>query len=277
MVSIVIPVYNEERLISSCLDSLSRQTFKDFEVILVDDESTDSSKASAKSLKLKNLQILSQNHQGPGPARNLGVKHAKGGILVFVDADMTFETNFIKKLTEPILKGKTKGTFTKEEFVANWDNLWARCWNYNEGIGNNRRISQDYPDSSPVFRAILKTEFDKVGGFDNIGFTDDWTLSRKLGFRATVAPDAICYHRNPETLKEIYRQARWIGKNEFISGNPLKRLISLIRFNLVFQTIRGVFISAKYKELAFLVFQFIYYLGINMSICFSFLGEETSK
>ncbi len=251
------------------------------EIIVVDDGSTDKTLQVLAEFPISNFQfpirIIKQKHQGPGVARNLGAKHAKGDILVFVDADMTFDKDFINNLIDPIIKKKSKGTFTKDEYVSNWDNVWARCWNYNEGISDNRRIPKNFPDTSPVFRAIGKSEFIKIGGFDDIGFTDDWTLSRKLGYQATAAKNAVCYHRNPETLKDVYTQARWIGKNEFISGIFWKRIVNLIRLNPIIQTIFGVFIALRYRELSFLVFQFVYYAGINVSIVGSFLGEAKSK
>jgi|SRR3989338_8284087 len=262
MISVIIPFYNEKiSVLSACVSSLQKQSFKDFEIILVDDGSTNNSK-----LKTQNFKLYSQSHQGPGVARNLGAEKAKGDILVFVDADMTFDKDFIKNLIAPIFKRESKGTFTKEEFVSNWNNVWARCWNYNEGIFNKSRIPESYPDTSPVFRAILKSEFRKVKGFDDIGYTDDWTLSRKLGYQATLSRGAICYHRNPETLKEIYTQARWIGNNEFISGSLIRRLYNLIRYSLPVQMMKALFIVLKTGELKQILFQIIYSFGINVSI-----------
>ena len=172
---------------------------------------------------------------------------------------------------------KTKGTFTKEEYVSNWENKWARCWNYYQGIKDKRRIPQDYSDKSPVFRAILKKEFEKVGGFSDIGFTDDWTLSRKLGIKATLAKGAICYHHNPDSLKEIYRQARWIGKNEFISGNLIRKIINIFRYSLAVQTVISFIKAFQYKEIGMIPFSYIYSLGIRRSISMSFFGERKSK
>jgi glycosyltransferase involved in cell wall biosynthesis len=280
MVSVIIPYFNEASVLTDCIRSLSKQTYRSVEIIVIDDGSTDNSRAviekAAESIDVRIL-YLEQTHKGPAHARNLGASHAKGEILVFADADMNFDRGYIEYLIAPILEGKAKGTFTKEEFVANWDNIWSRCWNYNEGIATNRRVPDTYPDISPVFRAIRKNEFVRVGGFDPIGFTDDWTLSRKLGYSAVVADNAICYHNNPSTLIEIYKQARWIGKNEFISGTLNKRLISLIRYNEVIQLIRGGLISLKYKEPEFLIFQAVYYTGIYISIVRSFMGEGKNK
>ncbi len=279
MISIIIPAYNESKVISNCLESLFKQNYQNFEVIIIDDGSEDNTKFKVQSLKLKNKNILllSQKHQGPAVARNLGASHAKGDILVFVDADMTFDKDFIGNLISPVLKREAKGTFTKEEYVSNWDNVWARCWNYNENISDRRRIPQIYPDKSPVFRAILKSEFERISGFDDIGFTDDWTLSRKLKYEAKITKDAVCYHENPDTLKDVFNQSRWIGKNEFISGDVVRKLYSLFRYNIIFQTIRGAIISIKYREIYFMVFQFVYYIGLNISILLSFVGESKSK
>src|SRR5689334_10974235 len=120
-ISVIIPIYNEEKSIKDCLESLDKQSFRDFEVILIDDGSTDKTSVILLNLKITNFkfQILKQNHLGPGVARNLGAKNAKGEILVFVDADMIFDKDFLEKLTEPIRVGKVIGTFSKEEFVVN--------------------------------------------------------------------------------------------------------------------------------------------------------------
>lgn len=127
--SVIISTYNEEFTIKDCLASLKAQSYSDFEIIVVDDGSMDS---TLKLLKESGVLFLRQNHQGPGAARNLGAKNAKGEILVFVDADMTFDRNFLKNLTKPILNEKAKGTFSKYEYVSNWENIWARCWNINQ-------------------------------------------------------------------------------------------------------------------------------------------------
>lgn len=179
--TVIIPTYNEEESVIDCLESLDAQTLRDFEVILVDDGSTDRTLQKVRSHKPLNykLSYFIQNHHGPGAARNFASKKAKGEILVFVDADMTFDKDFLKRLIKPIKKGDAKGTFSKEEYVSNWQNVWARCWNINEGWQEKRRHPKNYPDKQKVFRAVLKTEFDRVGGFTPGGYNDDWSLSKK--------------------------------------------------------------------------------------------------
>lgn len=255
-VSIIIPTYNEEKVINFCLGSLTKQTYKDIEIIVVDDGSSDNSK-----FKIQNLKLLEQQHKGPGEARNLGAKHAKGEILVFVDADMTFDKDFVKKLVEPIIKGEAKGTFSKEEYVSNPNNIWSQCWGINEGWKKDKRHPKNYPDTQKVFRAILKSEFDRVGGFESGGhYTDDWSLSQRLGYEATVATGAKFYHKNPDNLGEVFNQARWVAKRPYKLG-LFGLYIALIRSFLPFSIIVGVIKSIFYLQPAFLVFKIIYDFG----------------
>jgi len=274
-VSVIIPVYNEEKVIKECLESLIKQSFGNFEVILVDDGSTDKTLDIVNKINLKGLKlsIYKQNHQGPGAARNLGAKHSKGEILVFVDSDMTFDKNFLKKLIKPIVEGKSKGTFSREEYVSNWDNVWARCWNINEGWEDRKRHPKNYPDRQKVFRAILKKEFDRVGGFTPGGYDDDWSLGIKLGFDAVDVGMAKFYHQNPDSFSEIFKQAKWIAKREYKFG-LIGSFLALFRASLPVSIIVGFFKSVVKGELAFLFFKIVYDLGIFIGILEHLQGNQ---
>lgn len=280
LVSVIIPTYNEERVISDCLKSLIRQSYQPLEIIIVDDGSTDQTFKIVKILnsQFSVLKLLRQNHKGPGIARNLGAKYSKGEILVFADADMTFDKNFIKDLVKPITERKTIGTFSKNEMVANADNIWSICWNINRNVPPDRMLPKDYPSEAPVYRAILKSEFDKVSGFDATGeYTDDWSLWRKLGIKSTVAKDAIYYHSNPSSLSEVWKKARWIGKNEFISGDLTRRVRSIILYSFPLSIIIGIYKSVAKGQISFVIFKIWYDLAVWTSVLMSFLGEEKSK
>lgn len=283
-ISIIIPTFNEKRVLEDCIESLGAQIDTDFEIIVVDDGSNDTTSQMLRgaSKTLPNFHFLEQKHQGPGAARNLGAKHAKGEILVFVDADMTFDKSFLSKLVEPIenptsprLRG-ARGTFSKEEYVANWNNIWSRCWNINENWEPRRRHPKNYPDHQLVFRAILKSEFDRVGGFTPGGYDDDWSLYQKLGYEATNAPGAVFYHKNPGNLTEIFSQAKWIGKRKYklgIFGN----LGALVRASLPVSFIVGLFKSAINLNFAFLIFKLTYDFGIFVGIIEYLISGKVSK
>ncbi len=276
LISIIIPFYNEQEVIADCLLSLSKQTYPNIEIITIDDGSSDSSIQVIKKFPVK---ILKQDHKGPGVARNIGAQNAKGEILVFVDADMSFDRNFIKDLTVPILKGKTIGTFSKNEMNKNRENLFSRFWNINRGWPVDRLIPPNYPNFSPVFRAILKSEFDSVEGFETTGeYTDDWSLSKKLNKKASLAKGAIYYHSNPENLKEVWQQARWIGKNSFLSGNLLRKFRSLLRFSLLSSIASGLYKSIILGfDFRFVLFKVFYDFAVLVSVLKSFFKEAKYK
>jgi glycosyltransferase involved in cell wall biosynthesis len=277
-ISVIIPTYNEEGVILDCLKSLAKQTLKNFEVIVVDDGSTDATYKVASKFQIPNskFQIINSNHEGPGGARNKGAKSVKGDILVFVDSDMTFDRNFLKMLVKPIVSGKSKGTFSKDEIVSNWDKPFARCYSLNEGWENKKRHPKNYPDKQKVFRAILRTEFERVGGFTPGGYNDDWSLSEKLGYEAIVAPNAIFFHKNPDNIKEIFNHAIWVGKRKYKFG-ILGAVIALIRSSLLISLVIGLFKSFIYSLPQFLIFKVVYDLGIFVGIIKFLFTKSGSK
>jgi glycosyltransferase involved in cell wall biosynthesis len=278
MISIIIPTYNEKNDLENCIESLGAQTFTDFEIIVIDDGSTDGTLEILKNLKrsLPNFKFAKQEHKGAGAARNMGASFAKGEILVFVDADMTFDEDFVKELTEPIIKGNTKGTFSKEEMVSNWENIWARCWNTNEGWEDKRRHPKSYPSHQPVFRAILKEEFDKAKGFTPGGYDDDWSLSKKLGYEADAAPGAVFYHKNPSNLIEIFNHAKWVGKRHYKFGF-VGSVVALLRSSLPVSLLIGLIKSLITLNFAFLIFKIVYDAGIFTGILELLILNKKSK
>jgi len=251
-------------------------------VLVVDDGSTDKTKSKIKEqiskIPRKNIKLYEQDHLGPAAARNLGASRAKGEILVFVDADMEFEPDFISKLIAPISTSRTIGTFSKEEYLLNKDNVWARCWNLNLGRKTDRMHSENYPDTQAVFRAILRSKFQETGGFDSkLGYTDDWSLARKLGTLATVAPGARYYHRNPDTLSEVWTQARWFGKNEFLTGDLVRKIYNIFRYDPLLSLLKGIVGAFLWRVPQYLIFKPVYDTAVFTSVVLSFLGEQKNK
>lgn len=97
LISVVIPVYNAEKFLDQCLFSLKYQTLPRFEVLCVDDGSTDQSVEIVKRYVQSDsrFKFFSQTHQFAGVARNLGIKKAKGEYLLFLDADDYFVPNLL--------------------------------------------------------------------------------------------------------------------------------------------------------------------------------------
>ena len=96
LVSIIVPVYNCEKYIKDCLDSIFNQDYENFEVICVDDGSSDNSKNII--LRYEKVKYFYQTNHGQGAARNLGINKASGEWLTFCDSDDFLEPNFISKM-----------------------------------------------------------------------------------------------------------------------------------------------------------------------------------
>ena len=99
-ISVIIPVYNVEKYLRECLDSLINQSFMDFEVICIDDGSTDKSYKILEEYSQKDsrIKVLKQEHNGAGAARNLGIEIAKGKYIQFLDSDDYFEPDMLEEL-----------------------------------------------------------------------------------------------------------------------------------------------------------------------------------
>ena len=99
-VSVIVPVYNVEKYLSKCLDSLVNQTLKDIEIIIVNDSSPDNSKKIIFEYmkKYKNIKYYEKENGGQGSARNLGLKYAKGEYVAYVDSDDYVDYDMFEKM-----------------------------------------------------------------------------------------------------------------------------------------------------------------------------------
>ena len=124
MISVIVPIYNVEKYLEECLDSIQNQTYSDIEVILVNDGSTDKSKEiCGKYCKEDNrFQLLNQENQGLSAARNTGVAASRGEFIVFVDSDDMILANYLETLMhymrEDVDIVESQFTVSNEEFLA---------------------------------------------------------------------------------------------------------------------------------------------------------------
>ena len=98
LISIIVPVYNVEKYLKRCIDSILNQTFKDFELILVNDGSTDNCENICKEYIIKDRRVkyFYQNNKGVSEARNLGIENSCGNYIQFIDADDYIDKNFLE-------------------------------------------------------------------------------------------------------------------------------------------------------------------------------------
>ena len=124
MISIIVPVYNVEEYLEECLESIRKQTYQNIEVLLVNDGSTDGSKAICERYCKENrrFHLLNQENQGLSAARNTGVAASRGEFIVFVDSDDMILANYLETLMhymrEDVDIVESQFTVSNEEFLA---------------------------------------------------------------------------------------------------------------------------------------------------------------
>jgi glycosyltransferase involved in cell wall biosynthesis len=114
-VSVIVPVYNSAQYLSECLESVLSQSFKNFEVICINDGSTDNSLEILKQFQNKDsrIKIIDQENQGVSTARNAGLKIAQGKYVGFVDSDDTIEKDFFGKLYDTAERNNADAVYSK--------------------------------------------------------------------------------------------------------------------------------------------------------------------
>ena len=102
LVSVIVPVYNGEKYLRLCIESIINQSYKNIEIILINDGSTDNSGriCDVCTLGEKRIRVIHTENNGPAATKNTGIKHSRGEFLFFVDSDDFVENNAINLLTE---------------------------------------------------------------------------------------------------------------------------------------------------------------------------------
>ena len=121
IVSIIVPVFNSEKYIEKCLKSLLAQTYKDLEILVIDDGSKDNSSDVVRQLQLddQRIKLICQENQGVSSARNKGIEMSKGQYIVFVDSDDYVESNYVETLLD--LYEEERGDVAISNYVINHD------------------------------------------------------------------------------------------------------------------------------------------------------------
>lgn len=146
LVSVVVPVYNTEEFIQDCIDSVTNQTYPNWELILVDDQSKDSSFLICQNAAIKNPRIKAlkqEKNLGALEARNRGIRESRGKFLCFLDSDDTFELTKIEKQVAFMLDNNYAVTFTMfqritedGEFMGKSNVSFAPKIDYHQLLGN---------------------------------------------------------------------------------------------------------------------------------------------
>lgn len=186
LVSVIIPVFNGEKYLSEAIQSVLDQTYQPFEVIVVDDGSTDCSAEIA--LSFSGVVYIYQDNAGTASARNRGLRDAQGEYLAFLDADDLWLPDKIAVQMDALLNDSSLDIVTGQVQQRN---------EYNKS--SQLTPPQIRPGYSPIAMLVRRRVFDRLGPFH-----DDWRVgefiswfakAKELGFKMEILPDLVAVRR----------------------------------------------------------------------------------
>jgi len=252
-VSIIIPAYNAEQTIRETITSVQEQTFSDFEIIIINDGSTDKTLEIIQNITDSRIQCFSYQNSGVAVARNRGLFHAKGEFIAFLDADDLWTTDKLELQVKALQNNSEAGV--------------AYSWTY----FSHQDETQSYTDTSCLFEGnvyadlliknflhsgsnplVRKEAIDKVGLFDMILVPcEDWDYYIRL---ASIYPFVLI-----PKAQVIYRQSLGSGSSQI--DKVEKSILSVI--DRAFQAASSEYQFLKYQSLAwsykYLVQQYLKY------------------
>ena len=217
MFSIIIPNYNSSKWIKQCLDSALNQTYKDFELIIVDDMSEDNSVDIIKSYNDSRIKLIELDHKAyNGGARNIGVKAATREYILFMDCDDWFNNNSVLEIISQEIRrthadlirlpymaycnGKKARVMLKEENLDKLANTifvapWTKCI--------KRELFVEFPENS-----LLEDVVQHIAQIDNIetiGYCNVPVIVWNRSNENAISSDTIKYDKTSKRYSSVYR------------------------------------------------------------------------
>ncbi|MFV0572256.1 MAG: glycosyltransferase family 2 protein [Xanthomarina gelatinilytica] len=169
--SIIIPLYNKEAYIKNTLKSVLNQVYVNFEILVINDGSTDKSLEVINSLKDPRIKVYSKDNEGVSAARNFGIKHAIGKYVAFLDADDLWDSKFLNHISNLILLFPSENIFTTALKIRTRKTTYPANYNYLPRekpiiITDFFSASMDHPILSGSSCVIKKKCLEKIGLFN---------------------------------------------------------------------------------------------------------------
>jgi cellulose synthase/poly-beta-1,6-N-acetylglucosamine synthase-like glycosyltransferase/peptidoglycan/xylan/chitin deacetylase (PgdA/CDA1 family) len=222
LLTVIIPAYNEEKVLSKSVRSVLKSYYRNFEIIIVNDGSSDTTKQVAQKLaRNPKVIVINQENSGKSVAVNTGIRASKGEIIISMDADTIFPPKvlgkFVRHFADPSV-GAVAGMIK----VGNINNIVSR-WQALEYITsiNVERSAQAYINAILIApgacSAWRKNAVIEAGGYSGSTLAEDCDLTlsvRKAGYRVIQDNEAEAYTEAPLTLKSLAKQRfRWVFGN----------------------------------------------------------------
>lgn len=272
--SVVVPVYNRPQEVEELLDSLTKQTFTNFEVLIIEDGSTDKCDQVVDSYQPKlNIHYYFKENSGQGFTRNYGFERAKGDYIVVFDSDCIIPDNYFQEV-DKFLKVNPVDAFGGPDKAHPDFNDLQKAISYSMtsplttgGIrGNKKHVGKFHPRSFNM--GISKAVFTRTQGYKITRMGEDIEFSIRIlkeGFSTALIPKAFVYHKRRTSLSQLYKQLHFFGRarinvNRFWPGEvklvhllPLFFVLGLLGWVATFWLFPPLFKTGGYLLLLYFV------------------------
>ena len=262
--SIIIPVFNRPDEIDELLASLTKQSFHDFEVILVEDGSSKTCQAIAGHYANQlNVRYFFKENEGQGYARNYGYQRAEGEVLVVFDSDCLIPPNYFKEVNDYLGLHQVDAFGGPDTALDSFTPI-QRAISHTMtsffttgGIrGRKKQIGTYHPRSFNM--GITQKVFQKTGGYRIPFMGEDLEFSIRIitaGFKTALIPNAFVYHKRRTNLIQFYKQINYFGRarinlTRFHSGHL--KIVHLFPLIFVLGFLSAFILSFLDQKLGFL-------------------------
>jgi len=223
--SVIIPVYNRPQEVAELLESLIHQTVQDFEVVLVEDGSTNTSQKVFEQYSGRlPIQYFFKPNSGPGPSRNFGFEKAHGKYFVVFDSDCILPPHYFESV-DSLLKNEKADAWGgpdrgMKDFTA-LQQAMAFTMSSTLTTGGIRGGKQKAFQPRSFNMGISREVFEMTRGFHFDRYAEDIELSiriRKAGFKTVLIPKAFVYHKRRTSLPQFFNQVSNFGKGRILVG-----------------------------------------------------------
>ena len=218
--SFIIPVYNRPDEVDELLDSLTRQTFRDFEVVVVEDGSVVPCKDIVdKYADRLSIHYYNKANSGPGQTRNYGVDQASGEYMLILDSDCILPDRYLEAVEAELQRQKADAFGGPDRAHESFTDV-QKAINYamtsfftTGGIrGGKKKLDKFYPRSFNM--GVRKDVYQALGGFSKMRFGEDIDFSIRIfkgGYQCRLFPEAWVWHKRRTDLKKFFKQVHNSG------------------------------------------------------------------
>jgi GT2 family glycosyltransferase len=216
-ISVIVCAYNAERTMDRCLASLEKLNYPNYEVIVVNDGSTDATREISE--RYDYIRLINQENKGLSEARNVGLRAATGDIIAYTDSDCMADLDWLTYLVARF-QSSSFGAVGGPNLSPRDDSLVASCVAVSPGAPTHVLLDDEVAEHIPGCNMAFRREaLETIGGFDPIfrAAGDDvdlcWRLQNK-GYKIGFSPAAVVWHFRRNTVRDYLKQQRGYGKAE---------------------------------------------------------------